>query len=263
VAKPYRFVLSNKTIKTIKRYMQVFIESDYQSMSAKAADVVMQFIAPLKNPLISPATGDSPKGLYKEMIGRIKQKDIDTSGWYFVGLDEWLGMNELDEGSCRYHLNHDLLDPLRIDEKSVSFFDGKAKDIQIEIKKTENFIKAHGGIDVAIVGLGMNGHIGMNEPGTDPSLHAHISEIDRITQQVGQKYFKQSRKITQGITLGIADIMEARHVILLVSGTKKAAIVQQVLKGDISEQIPASLLRRHKSFSVYLDEEAASLLQEK
>jgi 6-phosphogluconolactonase/glucosamine-6-phosphate isomerase/deaminase len=84
-----------------------------------------------------------------------------------------------------------------------------------------------------------------------------VSEIDRITQEVGQKYFKENRQITKGITLGIADIMEARHVILLVSGSKKAAIVQQVLEGEISEQIPASLLRRHKNFSVYLDKEAA------
>ncbi len=243
--------------------MQIFIENDYESMSAKAADEVLQIIAPLKNPILCPATGDSPKGLYHEMVERIYKKNIDTSGWYFVGLDEWLGMNENDEGSCRYHLSHDLLKPLCIDEKNVSFFDGRAKDIQSEIQKTDNFIKKHGGIDIAIVGLGMNGHIGMNEPGTDPSLHSHVSEIDAITQQVGQKYFKQTKVITYGITLGISNIMEARHVILIVSGSKKAAIVQQILEENISEQLPASLLRRHKSFSVYLDEEAAYLLQKK
>ena len=238
--------------------MQIFIEKDYESMSAKAANEVMQIIAPLKNPVLCPATGDSPKGLYKEMIGRITRNKTDVSNWYFVGLDEWLGINQHDEGSCRYHLNNDLLEPLCIDEKNISFFDGRAKDIQDEIKKTNHFIKAHGGIDVAIVGLGMNGHVGMNEPGTDPDLHSHVSDIDVITQQVGQKYFKKSRQISRGITLGIADIMEARHVILLVSGNKKATIVQQILEGEISEEFPASLLRRHKSFSVYLDEEAAS-----
>lgn len=239
----------------------MFIENDYQSLSEKVAKKVLEIVVPLKNPVLCPATGDSPKGLYKEMIGRIAQKNIDTSGWYFVGLDEWLGMNEQDEGSCRYHLNHDLLKPLNVSEKNISFFDGKAKDIQNEIKKAENFVKVNGGIDIAIVGLGINGHIGMNEPGTDPSLHSHIAEIDRITQQVGQKYFKQSREIKRGITLGIADIIEARRVILLVNGNKKAAIVKRVLEGDISEEFPASLLRRHKNFSVYLDEEAASLLK--
>lgn len=238
--------------------MKIIIEEDYESMSAKAADEVMHTIVPLKKPVLCPATGDSPKGLYKEMISRINKEKINVLNWHFVGLDEWLGMNEHDEGSCRNHLDNDLLKPLRIDEKQVSFFNGRAKDIQNEILKTGSFIKEHGGIDIAIVGLGMNGHIGMNEPGTDPSLHTHVSEIDTITQQVGQKYFKKSREISQGITLGIADIMEARHVILLVSGIKKATIVQKVLEGEISKEFPASLLRRHKAFSVYLDKEAAS-----
>ena len=241
--------------------MQVFIENDYESMSAKVAEKVLEIVVPLKNPLLCPATGDSPKGLYKEIVDRIVQKNINTSGWYFVGLDEWLGMNEHDEGSCRDHLNNDLLKPLCIDEKKVSFFDGRANDSQDEIQKTSNFIKKHGGIDIAIVGLGMNGHLGMNEPGTDPYLHSHISELDKITQQVAQKYFKQNTAITHGITLGIADIMEARQVILLVSGNKKAAIVQKVLEGGIAEQFPASFLCGHKNFSVYLDKEAASLLQ--
>src|SRR6185437_5945631 len=171
--------------------MKIFIENDYESMSAKAADEVMEIIAPINKPILCPATGDSPKGLYKEIIGRINRKKIDVSDWCFVGLDEWLGMNENDEGSCRYHLNNDLLKPLRIDEKHVCFFDGKTKNIENEIQKTSNFIYENGGIDVAIVGLGVNGHVGMNEPGTDPSLHSHISDIDPITQKVGQKYFKQ------------------------------------------------------------------------
>jgi galactosamine-6-phosphate isomerase len=240
--------------------MRIFIEKDYELMSAKAADEVMQIIETLKNPVLCTATGDSPKGLYKEMISRVQNKNIDTSGWYFVGLDEWLGMNENDEGSCRYHLNNDLLKPLHASEKKVCFFDGNAKNIQNEIDKTELFIKEHSGIDIAIVGLGMNGHVGMNEPGTDSALYSHISEIDPITQKVGQKYFKKKQNLTRGITLGIANLMETRKVILLVSGSKKAEIVQKVLEEEISELVPASFLRRHKNFSVYLDEEAAVVL---
>lgn len=243
--------------------MKVFIENDYETMSAKAADEVMKIIGTQKNPVLCTASGDSPKGLYKEMIGKISKKKIDISGWYFVGLDEWLGMNKDDEGSCRHHLDNDLLKPLCVHEKNIDFFDGKAKEIQNEIQKTENFIKEHGGINVAIVGLGVNGHVGMNEPGTNPSLYSHISKIDRITQEVGQKYFKKHRQITNGITLGIANLMEAKHVILLVSDNKKASIVQQVLEGEISEMLPASFLRQHKNFSVYLDKTAARLLHKK
>ncbi len=110
------------------------------------------------------------------------------------------------------------------------------------------------------MGLGLNGHVGLNEPGTDPSLHSHISLIDSVTQQAGQKYFTEQKQLTHGITLGLANLMEAKKVILLVSGKQKAAIIKKVLEGDITEQVPASLLRKHPDFIIYLDEKAAELL---
>ncbi len=244
-----------------EKYMTIIIEKDYDSMSAKAADKVMEILESLEKPLLCPATGDSPKGLYKEMVARISKNNIDISNWNFVGLDEWIGMNGKDEGSCRFHLDNDLLQPLKVKFENIIFFDGRAENLLEETGKAIYFIKTYGGIDVAIVGLGMNGHIGMNEPGTDPSLRAHISEIDTITQQVGQKYFSRHQEISQGITLGIKDIMEARKVILLISGSKKAKITREVLEGEISEQLPASFLRNHKNCMVYLDEAAAALLK--
>jgi len=243
--------------------MQLFISDTYETMSAKAAETVMQKINSQRKGLLSPASGDSPTGLYKELVNQLSNKKTDISGWKFVGLDEWLGMNGDDEGSCQFYLNNQLFHPLHISENNISFFDGKANDPKAECDKVENFIVEHGGIDIAIVGLGMNGHIGMNEPGTSPSLHAHVAEIDPITQQVGQKYFKEKTHISKGLTLGIANLMEARNVILIVSGSKKAEIVRRVLEEEISEQLPASLLRNHPNLSVYLDAEAASLLEKK
>lgn len=241
--------------------MEIIIEKDYDSISAKAADKVMEILRSLEKPLLCPASGDSPKGLYKELVKRIIKNNMDISNWNFVGLDEWIGMNGKDEGSCRFHLNNDLLKPLKIQESNISFFDGRAKDLQEEIMKANDFIKQNGGIDLAIVGLGMNGHIGMNEPGTDPSLRAHIAEIDPITQETGQKYFSTHRDISRGITLGIKDILEAKQVILLISENKKAKIAHGVLEGEISAHLPASFLRNHPNCSVYLDEAAASLLK--
>ncbi|HEY9342843.1 MAG TPA: glucosamine-6-phosphate deaminase [Hanamia sp.] len=243
--------------------MNLFISNTYESMSAKAAEAVMQIMQSKRNPLLCPASGDSPTGLYKELIHDASKFKRDISGWYFVGLDEWLGMNGDDEGSCRFHLNNQLFNPLHISENNICFFDGKTKDLNAECDKVESFITKHGGIDVAIVGLGMNGHVGMNEPGTSSALRSHVTEIDAITQQVGQKYFKEKTHISKGITLGIANIMEARNVLLIVSGNKKAEIVRRLLEGEISEQLPASLLRNHPNCSVYLDAEAASLLEKK
>jgi 6-phosphogluconolactonase/Glucosamine-6-phosphate isomerase/deaminase len=243
--------------------MEIFISDSYGSLSKKAAAGIKDLTAALKNPVICTASGDTPSGLYKELVSMVNNSELNISSWSFVGLDEWIGMNGSDEGSCKYFLDKQLFAPLQVTEDRIGFFDGRAKDLQAECDRTENFINANGGIDVAIVGLGMNGHVGMNEPGTPASLHSHITDIDPITQQVGQKYFKQSQQLTKGITLGIANMMEARHVILLVSGSKKAGILKQVLEEEISEQLPASLLRRHKNLSVYLDAEAASLLQKK
>ena len=243
--------------------MKVIIENDYDSMSVKAADEVMRILESLEKPLLCPATGDSPKGLYKEIVARITKNNIDISNWNFIGLDEWIGMNGKDEGSCRYHLDNDLLQPLKVKFENIIFFDGRAENLLEEIAKEIFFIETYKGIDVAIVGLGMNGHLGMNEPGTDPSLTAHVSEIDPVTQQVGQKYFKNPQKLKGGITLGIKEIMEAHHVILLISGSKKAEIAQQVLESEISSQFPASFLQNHPTCTVYLDKEAASLLKNK
>ena len=243
--------------------MEIFISDSYGSLSKKAAADINKLIQPLANPVVCTASGDSPAGLYKELVSITNNNELNISSWRFVGLDEWVGMNGSDEGSCRYFLDKQLFGPLQVKENSIGFFDGRAKDLQAECDRIENFINTNGSIDVAIVGLGMNGHVGMNEPGTPASLHSHIADIDPITQQVGQKYFKESQQLTKGLTLGIANLMEARHVVLLVSGSKKAGIVKQVLAEEISEQLPASLLRRHKNFHVYLDAEAAHLLESK
>ena len=241
--------------------MKIIISTTYEAMSKKAADDITDLTQSLINPMLCTASGDSPAGLYKELIRQVNEKNIDVSGWYFVSLDEWLGMNGHDEGSCRFHLNNQLFHPLQVAENNIGFFDGRTKDLEMECARVENFITGHSGIDIAIVGLGMNGHVGMNEPGTSPSLFAHIADIDTITQKVGQKYFKKEQQLTHGLTLGISSLMEARYVMLIVSGEKKAAIVQQVLEGKISEQFPASLLRLHKGLRVYLDNDAATNLK--
>lgn len=243
--------------------MQLYIGDTYKTISKKSADELLQMIAGNEKPLLCTASGDSPKGMYQHLISQVNENNIDISAWTFLSLDEWLGMNGNDEGSCRFHLNNDLFKPLHVEESKIIFFDGRANNPDEECHRIEDFINDRKVIDVAIVGLGLNGHVGMNEPGTKITSRCHVAEIDSMTQQAGQKYFKESRQLTKGLTLGIANLMECSHVILIVSGSKKAGIVQQVLEEEISEERPASLLRNHNNFSVYLDKDAASLLQKK
>ncbi|MDB5223878.1 MAG: hypothetical protein JWN83_2545 [Chitinophagaceae bacterium] len=240
--------------------MEIFIGDTYQAVSKQSADAVIQLMHYIKSPLLCPASGDSPAGLYKAFVDKFNKNQLDTSDWYFVGLDEWAGMNGSDEGSCRFHLDNQLFNPLQIKKERICFFDGRAKNLELECIKTEKFIAEHGGIHVAIVGLGTNGHVAMNEPGTSPALRSHVAAIDPVTQQAGQKYFKEAKQISQGITLGLATLMEARHIILVVNGAHKAEIVRRLINEEISEQLPATLLRRHPSFKIYLDAEAAQLI---
>lgn len=240
--------------------MKIFIADDYVMMSKQAADDVIKIMQARKQPLICTASGDSPAGLYKEIVTRANNKELNISDWLFVGLDEWIPMNGNDEGSCRYHLNHQLFRPAQIADDKICFFDGRANDLQAECDRTEKFIQQHGGMDVAILGVGMNGHVGMNEPGTSIKTRSHVTELAATTQQVGQKYFKKEQKLTQGITLGLTTLMEAKNIVLIVSGKHKAAIIKKIVEDKISEDLPATLLRDHPSLKIYLDKEAASEL---
>jgi glucosamine-6-phosphate isomerase len=238
--------------------MTIFVADTYEEFSRQAADDVIALLQTIKKPLICPASGDTPAGLYKYLTNK---NEVDTTRWLFVGLDEWAGMNGNDEGSCRFHLDNQLFNPLRVSSNRICFFNGKAADPNKECSDVEQFILKQGGIDLAILGLGMNGHIGMNEPGTPASLRSHVTELDPITKETAQKYFREQRQLTKGITLGPATLAESENIFLLVSGTHKAAIVKQMLEGEISEQVPGSLLRNHPGLRIYLDAGAAQLIQ--
>ena len=243
--------------------MEFFVADTYENLSRQAAGHVMRLLQSFTNPLLCTASGDTPAGLYKEIVDRVNKTGLNISNWSFVGLDEWVGMNETDEGSCHYYLNNQLFYPLKVVKSKIAFFDGRVKDLKKECETIEAFILQHKGIDIAILGLGMNGHIGMNEPGTSPELRSHITALDPVTQKTGQKYFKNQQQLTNGITLGLTTIMESKHIFLLVSGSHKAAIVNKMLSNGVSEQLPCSLLRNHPGLKIYLDADAAASIQSK
>jgi len=241
--------------------MKIIISNNYEAMSVKAFEDVVAIMQAASKPLICVASGDSPSGIYKNIVKGVGSNKINIDSWSFLGLDEWVGLNGDDEGSCRYHLNRELFNPLNIPTNRICFFNGAASDLEDECKITEGHIKEHNGIEIAILGLGMNGHIGMNEPHTSIQTRSHIINLDPLTVEVGQKYFKKPQPLTKGITLGIDTLMDAKHIVLIVSGSKKAGIVKEVMEGPISEAVPASLLRKHPNCSIYLDEAAAAALK--
>ena len=242
--------------------MKLFIADNYEAMSQQAAVDVIELLSGKEDAILCAASGNTPEGLYKELVEKVKNKEADIDNWFFLGLDEWVGMNGGDEGSCRFHVNNHLLFPLKVASDRIIFFDGRVTDLQNECKRVEDFIHEHRNIHVSILGMGMNGHIGMNEPGTSVHIRSHVCELHPITQEVGQKYFTQAQQLSNGITLGLGTLMESEHIILLISGKHKSPIVKEALEGKISENVPASLLRSHPGLRIYLDKDAAQLLSQ-
>jgi len=240
--------------------MKIIIKDTYEAISKQTADELIETMSMYEKPLLSPASGSSPLGLYNELVERHQQKKFDHSNWLFLGLDEWVGMSAETEGSCRYRMDHDLFFPMQVPESSICFFNGNAENLSEECDRIEKYIQQNGGIDVVILGVGMNGHVGLNEPGTPASMRTHVTAVDPITQTVAQKYFPEHKQLSQGITLGIANLLEAKHLFILINGAHKAEITKRVIEGEISEQIPTTLLRNHKDVRFFLDADAARLL---
>jgi 6-phosphogluconolactonase/glucosamine-6-phosphate isomerase/deaminase len=150
---------------------------------------------------------------------------------------------------------------LKIRPEQIHLFNSLAVNVEQECSKMDAIISEKGGIDLMLVGVGMNGHIGFNEPGVAPGLYSHVIDLDATTQSVGQKYFKESTVLKRGITLGLQHLLESKQVILMASGQKKSTVIQSALEGPITPAMPASIIRKHKQGCVMVDEQAASLLK--
>jgi len=241
--------------------MELQIAGDYQSMSEIAANEIIETVKANPEAVISLAGGDTPKLTYAITVKRAREENIDFSRINFIGLDEWVGIPPGNEGSCHYFLQQNIIKPLDLKPGQVHLFNALAEELPAEVEKINSLVAALGGIDLMLVGIGMNGHIGFNEPGASFDNYAHITPLDEFTQAVGQKYFKSATELKQGITLGLKHLLEAKKAILVANGAKKASIVKQVLEGEITEQLPASIMRRHQNSLVLIDREAASLLE--
>jgi glucosamine-6-phosphate deaminase len=240
--------------------MKVQVYKDYNGMSRAAADLIVNQVRQKPDSLLCFPSGDSPVGVFNYLIEDALAGKVDFSGCYFIGLDEWVGMGKDDDGSCTQSLSDTFFDPLNIDAGHVRFFDAKAADLDKACRDMNDFIAQKGPLDVMMVGIGMNGHIGLNEPGTNFDLYAHYAPLAQITIDVGQKYFKRQTPLRKGITLGLKHLQEAKTPLLIASAEKKAPIIARALEGKVTEQLPASIFQTLASGYVLLDSDAASEL---
>jgi glucosamine-6-phosphate isomerase len=250
----------NNTLENGSENMEIIKTKDYKELSEYAGKIILEEIKSDKKTLICLASGDTPQGAYTYVAEELKGEDLSKYNFIFVGLDEWAGMDKNDKGSCQDYMQRDLFGKLKLAPGQLVEFNAKSDNLEEECRKMDEFIKENGGLDLVILGVGMNGHLGLNEPGTDFEKYSHVVDLTENTKEVAKKYFDSERKLEQGITLGIKHFLEARREVLIISGIKKADIAKKVAEGEVSEEIPATSAKLHKNSCLILDAESSSKL---
>lgn len=242
--------------------MNVSVYASEQELANEAAKDIISVIKEKPTAVICIASGNSPKLCCERFVNMALLEGIDTTRFFYVGLDEWIGIPPTMRGSCHYDFQERIFNPLNIPSSQYHLFDAFATNLQDECDKMDKVIAEKGGIDLMIVGIGMNGHIGFNEPGTKFELKSHVVQLDPITKSVGQKYFDQQMQLEKGITLGFEHLLRSKRVLLLANGISKAQVIKQAVEGPVNIDFPASVMQLHSNGTIMVDEAAASLLSE-
>jgi len=240
--------------------MHIQIYPNYQTLSEATSHLIANAIRVKNNALICLASGHTPIGVFQQLAKQVHANQLDLRNCTFLSLDEWIGIDPHDPGSCLSMLKKDCFDPLHIQSDKIEFFNVQTDDFQKECDRINSIIEENNGLDIMLVGVGMNGHIGMNEPGTSFDSYAHVSTLAEETRTVGQKYFNKPTPLSNGITLGLRHLREAKLPIVMASGEKKAAIIAKGLTHTPTEQIPVSIAQLIPQGYVMLDEDVASQL---
>ncbi len=236
--------------------MQKLVYKTYEQLSEAVAYKMVKLIIKKPNAVFCLASGSSPQLAYQYFTEKLINKKINYSNCTFIALDEWVGIPPTDSGSCHYFLQENIVKPLNIASDKIHYFDGLSKNLELECIKIDTIIEQNNGLDIIIVGIGLNGHIGFNEPGVSPDKKCHVIDLEDITINVGQKYFDQPTQLSQGITIGLQHFMEANEAILIANGLKKAEIIFKTLNAEINMQIPSTIIRKHRNASVMIDLDA-------
>ena len=237
--------------------MKVIVCNDYNEMSAKAASIVASQMILKPNCVLGLATGSTPIGLYNNLVEMEKAGEIDFSDVTSINLDEYYPISPKNDQSYRYFMNEHLFSRVNIDIARTHVPNGETKDPEAEGARYDKLIESVGGIDLQILGIGQNGHIGFNEPDVNLYTGTHVTGLTESTIEANSRFFASKDEVpTKAITMGMASILGARKIILLASGSSKAPVVAELLKGFINTNVPASLLNVHPDVVLICDREA-------
>ncbi|MET3697548.1 glucosamine-6-phosphate deaminase [Bacillus oleivorans] len=243
--------------------MKIIACKDYKEMSQTAAKEIIALVKKGTPFTLGLATGSTPEGVYRELVDDFNQGQTSYSHVTSVNLDEYVGLSKSDLNSYHYYMQAKLFQYIDLPSDQQLIPDGTAQDLEAECENYEQNILKSGGVDLQILGIGHNGHIGFNEPGTSFTSRTHVVELAEKTRKANARFFPSIDQVpTKAVTMGIATIMESKRILLLVSGKSKADTIARLLNGTVEESFPASILNLHADVTVIADEEALSTINE-
>ena len=242
--------------------MKIYAAKDYADLSRKAANIISAQVIMKPNAVLGLATGSTPIGAYKQLIEWYHKGDIDFSQTFSINLDEYQGLSGEHDQSYRYFMNHNLFHHINIKMENTNVPNGLAEDASAECRRYNNIIKTLGGIDLQLLGIGGNGHIGFNEPGSAFEKETHLVTLTEQTRRSNARFFSNIDEVpTHAFTMGIKSIMAAKKILLLATGEAKAKALYDSFFGPVTPGVPASILQLHNDCIVIADEAALSIIR--
>lgn len=237
--------------------MNLFKVKDYHEMSQKAAEYINGKVRQSPDIKLGLATGGTPVGTYQILIDDHRKNGTSYKNVTTFNLDEYVGLSGENKQSYRYYMNDQFFNHIDIDQKNTHIPKGDSEDLKAECQRYEELIASYGGIDLQILGIGQNGHIGFNEPGTPFTSITHVVDLAPSTIEANARFFDRPEEVpSKAITMGISSIMKSKEILLLISGESKRAALKQLLSGLVNEEFPASVLNNHPSVTIIADQGA-------
>lgn len=242
--------------------MRIYRAKNYQELSRKAANIISAQVIIKPNCVLGLATGSSPIGTYKQLIEWYNKGDLDFAEVKSVNLDEYRGLGIESDQSYVYFMHHNFFDHINIKPENINLPNGKNPDAAAECARYDQVIESLGGIDIQLLGIGRNGHIGFNEPGAAFEKDTHCVDLTESTIEANKRFFNSIDEVPrQAYTMGIRSIMHAKQILLIASGKDKAEAVAKSFFGPVTPEVPASVLQLHQNVVLVADEDALSLVK--
>lgn len=241
--------------------MRVIVEDNYQKLSKKAALLVASQVHLQPDSVLGLATGSTPLGMYEELIAMYQRDELDFSEVKTFNLDEYYRLSPEDPSSYHYYMHNNFFKKINIKSRNTHLLNGQTEDVQEECVRYEKEMQRLGCIDLQVLGIGANGHIGFNEPGAKLNITTHLVNLSQETIAANSRFFDSREDVPRkALTMGIATILKADRILLVASGENKARAIKETISGYVSTEVPSSLIQTHPRVTVITDREAAKLL---